>query len=140
MELPPDTAALILAAGAGSRFHGASHKLLALLNGHSVYQRALACVIQARFAHLIVVTGAVALELPDNVTEVHNPNWRSGQASSLRTGLDAADRLGCNAVVVGLGDQPFLTTSAWRDVALCPASIAVATYAGERGHPVRLAP
>jgi CTP:molybdopterin cytidylyltransferase MocA len=42
-------------------------------------------------------------------------------------------------MVVGLGDQPFVTTSAWQAVAASAAPIAVATYAGRPGNPVRLA-
>ena len=50
-----------------------------------------------------------------------------------------ARRDGHAAVVVGLGDQPLVQTEAWRRVARAATSpLAVATYEGERGNPVRL--
>jgi molybdenum cofactor cytidylyltransferase len=70
---------------------------------------------------------------------VHHAGWAGGQATTLQAGLAAARRRGATAVVVGLGDQPWLTASAWRTVACADAPLAVATYGGRRGHPVRLA-
>ena len=60
-----------------------------------------------------------------------------GQASFIERD-DAARELGAGAVIVGLGDQPFVTPDAWRAVAAADAAIAVATYDGTRGHPVKL--
>ena len=89
-----------------------------------------------------VVTGAVDVDRPApgrRVTVVHNPHWADGQAVSVRAGIAAADADGHDAVVVGLGDQPFVTAETWRAVAAADADIAVATYDGARGNPVRLA-
>ncbi len=141
---PPDstTYALVLAAGGGSRFSGSSHKLLATLHGRAVYEWALESVHQAvqagAVAGVIVVTGSEDLDLPDWVVPAHNARWALGQASSLRVGIAAAAALGASAVVVGLADQPFVTPQAWRAIASATTPIAIATYDGDRGHPVRL--
>lgn len=138
-EREENSCAILLAAGSGSRFRSAStHKLLAPLRGVPVFRWALDAVRDAGFAHVVVVTGAAELELPDDVIRAHNPRWAHGQATSLQRGLEVAGALGAAAVVVGLGDQPFITPAAWRAVAASPADIAVATYGGRRGNPVLL--
>ena len=84
---------------------------------------------------VVVVTGAVPdLGLPGQVL---NPRWAEGMATSLQAGIAAAGD--ADAVVVGLGDQPLVEAEAWRLVAAAEAPIAIATYGGERGNPVRLA-
>lgn len=69
---------------------------------------------------------------------IHNPLWQSGLASSLQCGIDVARDLGAQAVVVGLADQPAVLATAWRQVAASTSPLAVATYDGVRGNPVRL--
>lgn len=132
-------AAVLLAAGGGTRFAGAEHKLLAELRGRPVVAHAVEAVT-ASGLDVYVVTGAVDIDhlLPDTVTIVRNPHWRDGQAVSVRAGIAVADAAGHDAVVVGLADQPFVTASAWRSVADADAPIAVATYDGVRGNPVKL--
>ena len=136
------TVAVLLAAGAGTRFRGTTHKLLAPLRGRTVIDASLDAVGAAGFAHIIVVTGAV--ELPHalvdrpGVTVRHNPRWADGQATSVQVAVMAARDLHASAVIVGLADQPFVTSDAWRAVAASDSPIAVATYDGERGNPVRL--
>ncbi len=133
-------AALLLAAGGGSRFDGPQHKLLTPLHGRPLLSHALDAV-GASGLDVYVVTGAVDVDdlLPAGVTVVHNPHWADGQAVSARAGILAAAADGHDAVVVGLGDQPFVSSSAWKSLAIADAPVAVATYDGVRGNPVRLA-
>ena len=128
--------AVLLAAGSGSRFGDPTHKLLAELRGRPVYRWALDAVLRAGLDHVVVVTGAADLDLPDTVREVHNDRFAEGQATSLQCGVQAATELGADALIVGLADQPFVTTEGWRAVADSPAEIAVATYDGQRANPV----
>jgi molybdenum cofactor cytidylyltransferase len=132
--------AVVLAAGAGTRFAGEGHKLDARVGDRSVLARAVDTAIAAAIGPVVVVTAAqVTTALPPSVVHVVNDRWAEGQMTSLRAGIAAARELGSAAVVVGLGDQPFVGVDAWRAVAATDAAIAVATYDGRRGHPVRLA-
>jgi len=139
-----NTTAVLLAAGGGTRFTGPTHKLLAVLDGISVFQRSLDNVLAAGFDQVVVVTGAVDLtSLGDmsSVTTVHNPRWADGQAGSLHAGLSVAADKHSDYAVVGLADQPFVGPLAWRTIASArsTAPIVVATYLGVRGpNPVRL--
>ena len=131
---------MLLAAGAGSRFRGDGHKLLAVVHGRPVVAWALDALSAAGFDEVVVVTGAVDLEphLPPGVTVVHNGDWDQGQATSLRSAVLVAEEHGHDAVVVGLGDQPGVPAAAWRAVGESRSPIAVATYGGRRRNPVRL--
>ncbi len=133
--------AVLLAAGSGSRFLGSQHKLLTQIVDRSVFAWSVEHLAEARFRNTIVVTGAVDLssQISDaNLIVVHNKNWQSGMASSLQCGLAEAQRLGASAVVIGLADQPAIFGSSWQRVARSTAPLAVATYNGVRGNPVRV--
>ena len=138
--------AVLLAAGSGSRFSGNAHKLLTVINGQCVFSWALQNCLAAQFQQVIVVTGAVDLSAQiteakfatANLIEVHNENWRNGMASSLQCALTEAQRHGASSVVVGLADQPAIKPSSWQRVATAVAPLAVATYNGVRGNPVRI--
>ena len=149
--MPVERVAILLAAGAGSRFTAPGHKLTAELpargpeRASTVIERALAHVVAADIGPVVVVTGAV----PDVLTKLptglspsvivrHHPGWDAGQASTLRVGLAVAAELGATSAVVGLADQPFIEPDAWQAVAAARGPIAVATYDGRRGNPVKL--
>ncbi len=132
-------AAVVLAAGAGSRFTGPDHKLLAPFRGAPLWTWAVANAGRAGLEHVVIITGAIDLEPPGPAVVVNNPRWEEGIASSLQAGAAWADEHGCDAIVVGLADQPLIEPEAWRTVAAASETpIAVATYEGRRGHPVRL--
>lgn len=134
------TAAVVLAAGGGSRFDGPSHKLLASLRDRPVVAHVLDAVRAAAIGPTIVVTGAVELSpaVTDGLIVVANPRWAQGQATSVQAGIGAAEALGAEAVVIGLGDQPFVPAEAWRRVAAATSPLAVATYDDRPRNPVRI--
>lgn len=138
-------AAVVLAAGEGSRFAGPEHKLVVPFRGRPLVCWALAAADQAGFDHLYVITGAV--DLADLVAEavgeeratvVHNARWAEGQATSLGAAVAAARAGGHRAVVVGLGDQPLVPATAWRSVGAAAGPIVTATFDGRRRPPVKL--
>lgn len=158
------TVAIVLAAGAGSRFDGPDHKLLSEVDGTPIAERAIEAAVRSALGPVVVVVGAVELgpvvarvierladptadptadqtrrESTAPVVIVRNEAWADGQATSLQAGIRAAEALGAMAVVVGLADMPFVDAETWRKVAASTAPIAVATFDGRRRNPVRLA-
>jgi CTP:molybdopterin cytidylyltransferase MocA len=135
-------AAVVLAAGGASRFDDAKNKLLAPFRGRPLAQWAVDAARGAALSSTFVVMGAVELELPPDVIVVRNPRWSEGQATSLQAGIAAArdSDCDCDAVVIGLGDQPLVPAEAWRAVAQCTEKpVATAVFDGQRRPPVRLA-
>jgi CTP:molybdopterin cytidylyltransferase MocA len=133
---------VVLAAGGGTRFHGATHKLLAPLRGRPVVEHAIAAAAGAAIGDVVVITGAAPLDgvaLPAGVRLVPNPHWADGQATSLQVAVAEARAGGHDAVVIGLGDQPFVPAEAWRLVAGAPGELAVAVLEGARTPPVKVA-
>ena len=95
-------AAVLLAAGAGTRFDGPTHKLLAPWGSGSVFGAALASAASAGLDEVIVVWGAVDVtpvvalaEATTPITVIRNERWADGQ-SAKRLQADLADR-GINA-------------------------------------------
>lgn len=130
-------AGLVLAAGEGRRF--GRPKAVVTVGGERLVDRAVRTVAAGGCAPVVVVSGAVPLEVPGSAV-VHNPDWETGMGSSLRAGLAAMpDRV--SAAVVVLVDTPWLGAEAVRRVIGAHRdgwTLAVATYDGQRGHPVLL--
>ncbi|MGH9186262.1 MAG: nucleotidyltransferase family protein [Acidimicrobiales bacterium] len=135
-------AAVVLAAGAGSRFSADTHKLLAPFRGRPLIVWAVEHALSAGLDAVAVVVGAVSLGhvLPAGVSLIPNGRWAEGQASSLQAAVSWADLRSFDAVAVGLGDQPLVPPEVWTAVAAGDGfhPIAVASYGGRRGNPVRL--
>ena len=138
-------AAVILAAGGSSRM-GRPKQLLDW-GGRPLVRAAAETALAARLDPIVVVVGgaraevqAVLADLPLRI--VANQDYAAGQSTSLRAGIAALDER-ADAVVVLLGDQPFVTAAiVERLVAEWQASrsaIVAPVYAGQRGNPVLFA-
>jgi CTP:molybdopterin cytidylyltransferase MocA/ADP-ribose pyrophosphatase YjhB (NUDIX family) len=137
-------AVIVLAAGSSMRL-GRPKQLLPL-SGRPLLERTLDLTRATPFAQRVLVLGAHAREIEAAVdtrdfTVIDNPDYASGQASSLRAGLRALDE-SVDAALVMLGDQPLVP--AWLPATLSAAfnpSRHVAArprYAGGPGNPVLL--
>jgi molybdenum cofactor cytidylyltransferase len=138
-----NAAGLILAAGAGTRF-GDETKQLAELRGRPLLTYALEAMTSA-LDRVVVVLGhdadAIRARIDFGSAEVVVcDDWALGQGFSLRRGVAALS--GTEAVVITLGDQPFITpqviTGALDQLEGFDAVRAV--YDGAPGHPVVLGP
>jgi nicotine blue oxidoreductase len=125
-------AAVVLAAGASTRFGSPKQRLLL----EPVLERVRASGVD----DLVVVLGAHPVST--SARTVRCPDWSSGPGASLRCGLAALDG-DVDAAVVVLGDGPELAPSAidrvvdaWREGG---GDVVAASYGGVRGHPVLLA-
>ena len=131
-------AGILLAAGEGRRL--GQPKALVEIGGQTLARRGVALLRDGGAAPIVLVTGAVAVDLP-GVLAVHNPRWRSGMGSSLAAGLATVpDR--CAAAVIALVDQPLIGPEAVRRLIAAHAagaSVAVAAYQGAPRNPVLLA-
>ena len=130
-----NVAGILLAAGDGSRL--GQPKATVELAGSTLAERGVALLRAGGADPVIVVTGAVPVELP-GVVSVHNPDWMSGMGSSLATGLRALAG-GAAAAVIALADQPLVGAAAVRRLIAAHASgatVAVAAYAGQPRNPV----
>jgi molybdenum cofactor cytidylyltransferase len=137
-------AAVVLAAGAGSRYGGA--KQLHPVAGRPMLEHVLRVVAAAPVDDRVLVLGAhaerVLAEVDlHGVRPVRAAGWKHGQAASLGAGLEALEPEVDGALVV-LGDGPGLAPEAISRVLAAaagrPRTVLAADYGQGRSHPVLL--
>jgi len=130
------TAAVILAAGASTRF--GRPKQLAAFDGGTMLDAVIAVARRAGLAPVIVVAPS-GVTLPADAERATNDEPERGLSHSLRLGL-AAVPAGAEAVIL-LGDQPTVSAGHLRRLLAVPGAEIVATEAGGiLAPPIRLAP
>ncbi len=127
-------AAVVLAAGAATRFGAPKQRLL--------LPRVLERVAASPVDEIVVVEGAYELcnnVLRGDVRVVRCADWERGPGASLRCGLEALDD-DVEAAVVLMADGPDLSPGAvarvvedWRTHG---GTVVAASYEGHRGHPL----
>ena len=147
-----EIAAIILAAGKSSRFRGddpgAKTKAVALLDGAPRLRHVAQAAIDAGLKPLVLVTGfnadevsAAARGLPD-LQIVHNSDYETGLASSLRAGIAALPLSSAGAIVL-LADMPRVRSQTIRRLVETfltspDAAAVVPVHAGQWGNPILL--
>ena len=133
--------AILLAAGAGSRFGG--EKLLATYGGRPLIEASLSNLADAPVDETFVVVGDDAKRIraacePHALEVVENPDWAEGISTSVKAGLGALGP-GTRAAVVLLADQPLVGAGAVERLLAAfegGARVAAATYGGKLRNPV----
>jgi molybdenum cofactor cytidylyltransferase len=130
------TAGIILAAGESRRM--GTPKALLDYHGQTFLEH-LAGVLGACCDSVVAVTGAhdaqIRAGIHTPVALVHNPQWPSGQLTSLQAGLRAVSS-GLDRVLFTLVDHPAIRVETVRAVLASPALFAIPRFQGRRGHPV----
>ncbi|MGN6309061.1 MAG: NTP transferase domain-containing protein [Xanthobacteraceae bacterium] len=137
-------AAVVLAAGRSTRM-GGPNKMLAELGGKPLVRMVTEQALASKASPVIVVTGHQADEVEKalkglDVTFVRNPDFASGLASSVKTGISAVPVEAAGAMVC-LGDMPLIDARLIDKLigAFSPergSLIVVPTCDGRRGNPV----
>jgi len=137
---------VILAAGSSLRL--GHPKQLLMWRGRPLLQHVIEAAAASNLAELVVVLGheagriSDALTLPEGVRLAYNPDYLSGQASSLRVGLNALSD-DAHAAAILLSDNPYISVELIDRVLdeFDPSSAPVVrpTFGGVPGHPVVVA-
>lgn len=143
-QTPAAVHGVVLAAGTSSRY-GPGNKLLEPVEGEPLVRHAARTLVVSQVDAVTVVVGheadrvgAAVAELPVSVRE--NPDYETGQSTSVREGVRAAAAAGADAAVIALGDMPDVSPSTVDTLVAgyergAGAAVAPA-YDGQRGNPV----
>jgi molybdenum cofactor cytidylyltransferase len=141
-----DVAAIILAAGRGTRFD-ARPKLLILWDGKPLVRHVAEAAVASAAEPVIVVTGHRSSEVVATLDDlkprfVSNPSYTEGLSTSLKAGFSALPDH-AKAAIILLGDMPLIRSdlidtlvNAWRGMGE-PAAL-IPTLNERRGNPVIL--
>lgn len=141
--------AIVLAAGKASRMGSAgAHKLLSEFDGVPLVRRTAQVALDSKVGPVVLVTGHRAPEIAAALEDMpirllHNPDFGTGMASSLITGVTSAMSVDAAAAMIVLADMPSVTSAHIAQMAdiFCrqdgPA-IVRAHGAGRNGNPVIL--
>ena len=137
-----EPAVVVLAAGAGSRYHGTRHKLSEELGGDTVLVRTLRNAIASEMAVVLVISEALipearGLVAPQDMVVVDARTqtvWGMGDSIAAGVSIHAS----ATGWLVLPADMPLVRPASLRAVAaaLDQQPIAFAQYRGRRGHPV----
>ena len=137
-----EPAVVVLAAGAGSRYHGTRHKLSEKLGGDTVLVRTLRNAIASEMSVVLVISESLIAEArglvaPEDMVVVDSRTqtvWGMGDSIAAGVSIHAS----ATGWLVLPADMPLVKPSSLRAVAdaLDQQPIAFAQYRGRRGHPV----
>jgi molybdenum cofactor cytidylyltransferase len=147
--------AIVLAAGEGRRMGSApakgrlagdpALKLALRLGGKSILRRVVDTALAAPVGEVVVVLGHGAAELEQKlprdprVRTVYNPDYSTGQSSSLKAGINAIASQ-AQAAVFMLGDQPLISSQAIEalvgEFRRSKSAVVRPRYRGTPGNPV----
>ncbi len=137
-----EPAVVVLAAGAGSRYHGTRHKLSEQLGGETVLVRTLRNAIASGMSVVLVISEALIAEAkglvaPADMVVVEprlQASWGMGDSIAAGVSIHAS----ATGWLVLPADMPLVRPSSLRAVAdaLDQQPIAFAQHRGRRGHPV----
>ena len=146
-----EVAAVLLAAGAASRYRAAggveASKLVADFRGVPLVRAAASAALSSQARPLIVVTGHACEKIEAalsglDATFVHNPDYASGLSSSIKAGVAALPESASGALIL-LGDMPRVSAKLLDRLIAAfaerPEALAVIpVFGGERGNPALL--
>jgi molybdenum cofactor cytidylyltransferase len=136
-------AAVILAAGESRRM--GSPKALLPYENRTFLENLLDVTTHPRIGVRRVVVGANQAEIGQRVPLdpemlVINREWRKGQLSSIRAGIESLRAIDTEGMLVALVDHPLVTRAVVAELVAAfdrkPGSIVLPTWKGKRGHPV----
>jgi molybdenum cofactor cytidylyltransferase len=136
-------AGLILAAGESSRM--GTPKATLAYRGRTFLERIVQTLREGGLERIVVVLGHQAEDIQRQIKieaaqVVINPDYRSGQTSSLQVGLRSLIADDLEAVLLCLVDHPAVAAETVRRIGAtfrqCGAPVVIPTYQGRRGHPV----